>query len=108
MLIFPSVSFSSKKHPFVCFCLKLRLWSKPTLDDAEMTVSTIGKLFWYFMAAVTFLISRDHITVLIIVGFTDLIGRMFGIRSSYFFVPLWIICVVLASLFLGVLEFFLA
>lgn len=93
MLILPSVTFSSQDHPIVRFCLRLRLWSKPTLDDAEYTANVIGGWVWKILAIVIFVQTMNLVITVAIIGILDHVGRFMGIRTTYVFVPLWILSV---------------
>ena len=93
MLILPSVSFSSQEHPIVRFCLRLQLWSKPTLDDAESTADVIGSLLWTILAIVIIVQTMNLVISAAIIGILDHVGRFMGIRTTYVFVPLWILAV---------------
>lgn len=104
-MILPGVSFRSQKHPIVRFCLRLRLWSKPSIGDAEMTAIMIGQVFWIALALTMSIMTRDLVTSAVVIGCVDLIGRMFGVRSRYLFVPLWILAFTVCILFEGYSQF---
>ncbi|MGV7235825.1 MAG: hypothetical protein ACQ9ET_06135 [Nitrosomonadaceae bacterium] len=84
--------------------MKLRLWSKPTIEDAETTASVLGAMFWLLLAFCVMIYNFDFVTLCVVCGCGDLIGRMMGIKSSYFIIPLWIIACIGCLLFLGVFD----
>ena len=104
MFIISSVSFSSQNHPIVRFCLKLRLWSKPTLNDAESTASILCQLIWVILGFSVLIYSFDLVTLFVVCGCVDLTARMFGVRSSIFFVPLWILACGGCLIFMGAFD----
>jgi len=104
MIILPSVSFSSNKHPAVQFCLKLTLGSTPTIDDAEMTAEIIGKLFWLALGVCTLLVTFDFVWISIVFGGVDLLGRKFGIRTRFLFIPIWVISLAVYLIFMGFFD----
>ena len=104
-MILPSISFSSQRHPIVRFCLRLRLWSKPTLDDAEITAIVIGQVFWIILGFTMLITTRDFITSAVVIGSVDLIERMYGVRSRCLFVPLWVLAFAVCIFFEGSSRF---
>lgn len=102
MFIIPFVKFSSQNHPAVRLCQHLRLWSKPILDDAEMTASAIGGVLWLVIALATVVISGNFVVSAALLGIFDHVARYFGIKSHYFWIPLWVYAFVFCFLFWSV------
>ena len=86
------------------FCLRLTLGSTPTIDDAEMTAEIIGKLFWLVLGVSAILVTFDFVWLSLLFGGIDLLGRKFGIKSRFLFIPIWIISLVIYLIFMGLFD----
>lgn len=100
-MILPGVSFTSQRHPIVRFCLHLKLWSKPSIDDAEITAIVLGQIFWVALVLVLAFTMPDFTTALVVIGCVDMVGRLLGVKSRYLFVPIWILAFSASFLFEG-------
>jgi len=64
-----------------------------------MTAEIIGKLLWLALGVSILLITLDFVWLSLVLGCVDLLGRKFGIKSRFLFVPIWIISLVVYLIF---------
>ena len=102
IFLLPGVRFDARAEKFISFCLKLKLWSEPKIEHARFTGMLLIQLFW-FMVAVLGIVFLSSIEILALsLALLDILLRSKGIKSSYFFIPIWALALGLGLLvFLG-------
>ena len=93
IFLLPAVKIKNPQHPVVRFCMHLRLWSKPSPEAGAMTASLIGGLMWVVFAVVLFFSTRDLKIFFTICGCLDVLGRALGMKSTFYFIPIWALAI---------------
>jgi len=100
MIILPGVTFTEKASGFINFCRTLKLWQEPQQAHAEFTGILIIKCLWFILAIGGIILFSRLEFLALNLACIDLALRAKGIKSSYFFVPIWILMALLCLLVL--------
>lgn len=102
IFLLPAVKIKNLQHPVVRFCMHLRIWSKPSPEDGAMTASLIGGLIWAIFAVVLFLSTFNFKIFFTVCGCLDVLGRALGMKSTFYFIPIWALALLGNFIFGGV------
>jgi hypothetical protein len=98
-MIMPGVKFR-QDHRMVSLGMKCRIWSTPSREDGEMTARILIGCFWnvYFLA---FILTVHPLTLVLTIGTTDVVFNLLGIRTTVYFVPIFLLAFAFALLILA-------